>query len=226
MEDIEQNVKNLLSRIPETNSFGEKVTLVAAVKTQSVEAINRAICAGVTDIGDNHAQEFKDKYGEICGNPRRHFIGHLQTNKIKYLLGKVDLYHSLDRFPLAQELSFKGERAGISSNVLMQINIGNEESKSGFAFEEAEEQYSRIAALPALKICGLMAMLPETDDKKTLETLALKMRGLYDRLRAGNDNFKHLSMGMSGDWEICVECGSNMIRLGTAIFGARNYNLK
>jgi len=221
---IEQNVKNLLAEIPETNPFGEKITLVAAVKTRTAEEINRAICAGITDIGDNHAQEFKDKYDEIKGNPVRHFIGHLQTNKIKYLLGRVDLYHSVDRLPLAEELSRKGAGKGVISNILLQINIGCEESKGGFTLAEAETAYAAVKKLPNLKIVGLMAMLPESDDNEELKRLATQMRELYDKLRASDSNIQHLSMGMSGDWELCVQCGSNMIRLGTAIFGERNYN--
>ncbi len=101
MLKIEENVKNLLKEIPQTNPFGEKVTLVAAVKLQSPNDINRAISAGIKDIGDNHVQEFRDKFTEITPNVRRHFIGRLQTNKIKYLLGKVDLYHSVYRLNLA-----------------------------------------------------------------------------------------------------------------------------
>lgn len=221
---IEQNVKKLFEEIPQTNPFGEKVTLVAAVKTRTVEEINRAICAGITDIGDNHAQEFKDKYDGICGNPVRHFIGHLQTNKIKYLLGKVDLYHSVDRMSLAEELSKKSESKGVISNILLQINIGCEESKGGFELSEAENAYSAVKQLSNLKIVGLMSMLPDIDDENELKRLAASMRKLYDKLRASDSNMKHLSMGMSGDWKICIECGSNMIRLGTAIFGARDYN--
>ena len=221
---IEQNVKKLLENIPKTNPFGERVTLVAAVKMQSAESINRAICAGVTDIGDNHAQEFKEKFGEIYGKPTRHFIGHLQTNKIKYLLGKVDLYHSVDRLSLAQALDEKSARAGIISNVLLQINIGNEESKGGFPLSEALSAYGQVKALKSIKILGLMAMLPDTDDEATLRALATQMRTLYDAIKEKDENVRHLSMGMSGDWKLCIECGSNMIRLGTAIFGARNYN--
>ena len=221
---IEKNVKNLLAQLPQTNPFGEKVTLVGAVKLQSPEAINRAIYGGLRDIGDNHVQEFKEKYDLICGNPVRHFIGHLQTNKVKYLIGKVDLYHSLDRYDLAAELSKRGERAGVVSNVLLQINIGNEESKSGFDLSEADEAYSKIKELPALKIKGLMAMLPDTDDLNLLERLAKLMRAKFDELKAIDPDFEHLSMGMSGDYKLCIACGSNMIRLGTAIFGKRNYN--
>ena len=138
-----------------------------------------------------------------------------------YLLGKTDLYHSIDRMPLAEELSKKSAAAGITSDILIQINIGNEESKGGFALEEAESAYKKITALPALRVKGLMAMLPLSDDNALLYSLAAKMRGLYDMLRAQDDNFEYLSMGMSGDWQICVKAGSNMLRLGTSIFGKR-----
>ena len=221
---IEQNVKNLIEQIPETNPFGEKVTLVAAVKLQTADNINRAVAAGITDIGDNHVQEFRDKFDLIEGNPRRHFIGHLQTNKIKYLLGKVDLYHSVDRLPLAEELSKRSVNAGITSNILIQINIGDEDTKGGFSYGQAESAYQSIKALDGLKIKGLMAMLPFIDDVAELERLAKKMRTLYDNLKNADPNFEYLSMGMSGDWKLCVEAGSNMIRLGTSIFGERNYN--
>lgn len=221
---ISENVKKILTEVPEKNPFGEVVTVVAAVKTQHVSAINEAIAAGITDIGDNHVQEFRDKYAEICGSPRRHFIGHLQTNKIKYLLGKCDLYQSVDRLSLAEELSKKSVAGGVTSNILLQINAGNEESKGGFSFEEIDDMYAVIKDLPALKIEGIMAMLPFTDDQTLLRSLAKKVRGVYDRLKSSDNNFKYLSMGMSGDWKLCVECGSNMIRVGTTIFGARRYD--
>lgn len=220
---IENNVKNLLKNLTLTNPFGERVTLVAAVKLQSPDDINAAIAAGITDIGDNHVQEFRDKFDEIRGEPKRHFIGRLQTNKVKYLVGKVDLYHSVDRLNLAQVLSEKSEKAEVISNVLLQINIGNEESKGGFSLDEIDAAYAIIRALPAIKVTGLMAMLPDTDDKKLLYSLAEKMRQKYDYFREKDENFTHLSMGMSGDYELCISAGSNMIRLGTAIFGNRNY---
>lgn len=219
---IEENVKSVLAQIPEYNPYGEKITVVGAVKFQNVENINRAISAGLKDIGDNHVQEFKEKYELIQGSPRRHFIGHLQTNKVKYLIGKVDLYHSVDRLNLAEELSKRSASAVIVSQILLQVNIGSELSKSGFSLEEVESAYRQIKQLPALKIRGLMAMLPLTDDEKLLADLAKKMREKYEKLKAEDNNFEYLSMGMSGDWKICVEAGSNMLRLGTAIFGARN----
>lgn len=219
---IEENVKKLLAEVPEKNPFGEKVNIVAAVKLQTAETINRAISAGIRDIGDNHVQEFRDKYDAISGNPRRHFIGHLQTNKIKYLLGKVHLYHSVDRLNLAEELSKKSENAQITSDILLQINIGDQPTKGGFEYSEAEKALRIVKSLPALNVKGLMAMLPLSDDIRLLEKLAKDMRKLYDGLNDGS--FEYLSMGMSGDWKLCVEQGSNTVRLGTSIFGARNYN--
>lgn len=219
---IEENVKKLLGEI-DKNPFGEKVTLVAAVKTQTVDDINKAIAAGIRDIGDNHVQEFKDKYDGITGNPNRHFIGHLQTNKVKYLIGKTYLYQSVDRFELAEEISKRSERAGVTSDCLIQINIGNEETKGGFEYDDGPDAYKKISAMPALKVKGLMAMLPFTDDEDVLRPLAKKMRELFERLREMDSDIEFLSMGMSGDWKLCVECGSNMVRLGTSIFGARHY---
>lgn len=221
---IEENVKNLLESIPEHNPQGEKITLVAAIKTQTVENINRAIRAGIRDIGDNHAQEFRDKNDSILPEARRHFIGHLQTNKLKYLIGKVGLYQSIDRLEIAKALSEKSQKAGITSEILLQLNIGNEESKSGFDPDDAERAYLEVSSLKNLKITGLMAMLPESDDEALLRSLATRMRETYDNLNAKYGGFVHLSMGMSGDWKLCVECGSNMIRLGTAIFGPRHYD--
>jgi hypothetical protein len=220
---IKQNVQNLLGEIPQTNKYGEKVTLVAAVKMQTPEAINEAIEAGICHIGDNHVQEFKDKYDLISGNPTRHFIGHLQTNKVKYLIGKVDLYHSVDRLQLAEELSKRSANAGVISHILLQVNIGNEETKGGFELSQVQDAYAAISSLPALKIDGLMAMLPFIDDEDELKRLAMSMRQKYDQMKNAGADFKYLSMGMSGDWKLCVECGSNMIRIGTTIFGKRNY---
>lgn len=223
---IEENVEKLLAEIPVTNAFGEKVTLVAAVKTQTPEDINRAIRAGITDIGDNHVQEFKEKYDLIEGNPVRHFIGHLQTNKVKYLIGKVGLYHSLDRTELIEELAKRSERAGVVSPVLVQINIGNEETKSGFDVSQTQEVCKKVSSMSGLELKGLMAMLPESDDTVLLKSLATRMRREFEELKIAFPQVEYLSMGMSGDWRLCVECGSNMIRLGTAIFGARTYPVK
>lgn len=220
---IEENVKALLSALPERNPYGERITVVAAIKLQSIEDINRAIACGITQVGDNHVQEFKAKSPYFVGVDKHHFIGTLQTNKVKYLIGKVDLIHSVGRLSLAQEISKRSAINGLTTNVLLQINAGNEETKGGFAFDEIFAAYDEIKKLDGIKIKGIMAMLPfaETDD--VLRTLATKTRAVYDELKLNDPDFEYLSMGMSGDWKLCVECGSNMIRVGTTIFGARNY---
>ena len=225
MKDIEKNVKNLLNSLPEANPFGEKITLVGAVKTQTPEDIDAAVKAGICCIGDNRVQEFRDKYELISQPCERHFIGRLQTNKIKYLIGKIDLYHSVDRFDLADELSRLSERAGVSSDILLQVNIGREQSKGGFDIDEIDGVYEKVSKLCSLKVKGLMAMLPESEDKELLCSLAHMMRTAYDRLKSADKDICTLSMGMSGDYELCIGQGSNMIRLGTAIFGNRNYNV-
>ena len=220
---IEENVKALLPRLEKGNCFGEKVTLVAATKTRTVEEINRAINAGITDIGENRVQEFKDKFDGVIGG-NRHFIGHLQTNKVKYLIGKTDLYHSVDRDELVEELSKRSKKAGIVSNVLIQVNIGNEESKGGYPLDDAFSVFLRLRETEGLRVRGFMAMLPAQGTEETLSALCKKMRALYERAKKEDSSIDYLSMGMSGDWELCLKNGANMIRLGTAIFGERDYS--
>ncbi len=216
---IEENVKSLLSRLAAGNCFGEKVTLVAATKTRTPEEINRAISAGITDIGENKAQEFRDKYDLVRG-ARRHFIGRLQLNKVKYLIGKTFLIHSVDRDDLAEEISARSIRAGTVSDILLEVNVGAEESKGGYPLPEAYDAFQRLSALGGIRIKGFMAMLPIGGDA-LLGAKCDEMRALFDCCKAQSGAVEYLSLGMSGDWELCVAHGANMIRLGTAIFGER-----
>lgn len=218
---IAQNVKSYLQAIAGGNCFGEPVTLVAATKTRTPEEINEAIAAGITDIGENKVQEFRDKFDLIKG-VNRHFIGHLQTNKIKYLVGKTYLLQSLDRDELAEELSKRCVRANVTQDVLIEVNIGCEESKSGYPLEAAWAAYERIRRTNGLRVRGFMAMLPLAGDDAAKATLVDEMRALFDRARREDENIRFLSMGMSGDWELCLGHGANMIRLGTALFGERH----
>ena len=217
---IAENVKKVLAEIAGGNPFGEKITLVAATKTRTPDEINEAVAAGVTDTGENKVQEFTEKYAAVQG-VNRHFIGHLQTNKVKYLIGKTHLIHSLDRFELAEEIEKRAAKAEWTADCLLEVNVGSELSKSGFALEEAEDACKKMRLYPHIRVRGLMAMLPLTDDTAKLTALCKEMRALYDLLREGRENFDRLSMGMSGDWRLCVANGSNMIRLGTALFGPR-----
>ena len=219
---ISQNVKTLLDELRAGNGYGEPVTLVAATKTRTPEEINEAIAAGITDIGENKVQEFRDKFDAVQGG-NRHFIGHLQTNKIKYLVGRTYLIQSLDRDELAEELSKRCQRANVTQDVLIEVNIGCEESKSGYPLQEAWAAYERIRSTQGLRVRGFMAMLPLAGGEEELSALVKEMRALFERAKAQDENIRWLSMGMSGDWKLCLRHGANMIRLGTAIFGERHY---
>ena len=220
---IAERVASLKKEIEKGNPYQERVMLVAATKMQDVASINEAILAGVDAVAENKPQEFRDKNEFLLPCPR-HFIGHLQTNKVKYLIGKIELYHSCDREELAEEIARRSANAGIVSNVLLQINIGNEETKGGYAFEEAKEAYQRLSKKTGLRVKGFMAMLPISDDEVLLRVLVRKMRGLFEWAKEQSADVEYLSMGMSGDYALCVEEGSNMIRVGSTIFGRRNYD--
>ena len=219
---ITQRVKEIKEELKNGNSFGEKVLLVAATKMQDVSAINEAIIAGVDAVAENKPQEFRDKNALLSPCPR-HFIGHLQTNKIKYLIGKIDLYHSCDREELAMTLAKHSQNKGIISNILIQINIGDENTKGGYDYVDAQNVFLHLNAVEGLKVKGFMAMLPDVDDEETLRDLCKKMRRLFDWAKTQSKDVEFLSMGMSGDYKLCVEEGSNVIRLGSTIFGAREY---
>ena len=219
---IKENLEVIYKTLPKTNPFGEKVTLVAATKTRSVEEINEAISAGITDIGENKAQEFRDKYPEVLPC-RYHFFGRLQKNKIKYLIGKAFLIQSVDSIELAEEISRQSAAKNLVTDILLEVNLG-EEQKGGFPLSTVQKSYEAVKKLAAVRVCGLMTVLPETDDEKTLKEKCLQTRKIYDIIKSGDDNFNVLSMGMSGDYLLAIENGSNMVRIGTKIFGARHYS--
>ena len=215
-----EKLKEILDYTKKGNKFGEDITVVGATKYQSIETINEAIDLGLENIGENKADEFRDKCA-FYSPVKKHFIGHLQTNKIKYLIGKIDLYHSVDSIHLAEKLNEASQKLGIVSDVLIQVNIGREESKSGFDYDEIMSAYETIKNFSSLNVRGLMAMLPKSEDDDYLRSLAKKMRHAFDELKMKDENIKYLSMGMSHDYELCVQEGSNMIRVGSGIFGDR-----
>lgn len=220
------NLLSILKLIKNGNNLGEKITLVGATKTVPIETINEAIKLGLEVVAENRVQEFREKTDFIDKSARQHFIGHLQTNKVKYLVGKVDLIHSVDSVHLAVEIDKQARKLNVIQDVLMEVNIGGELSKSGINPENAFETAKEILSLDNVNLVGLMAMLPKSDDKEYLANLTIKMRSLLDRLKLINNNIRFLSMGMSGDYQIAIENGSNMIRLGSLLFGKRNYEVK
>ncbi len=222
----ENNFKKILSLTRLGNDKGEKITLVGASKTMTVEAINLAISLGLKVVAENKVQEFREKTNFIDKSARQHFIGHLQTNKVKYLVGKVEVIHSVDSLKLAEEISKQAKKLGVIQEILLEVNIGGEQSKSGVKFENVLSFAKDISKLENVKLSGLMAMLPNSQDEDYLASLCKKMRHVYDQLIHLGFDFRYLSVGMSGDYKIAIRNGSNTIRLGSAIFGNRNYGEK
>ena len=204
----------------------EDVLLVAVTKLHTPAEINEAIDAGVTDVGENKVQEILDKYDKV--KPVRwHLIGHLQTNKVKYIIDKVDLIHSVDSLHLAKEIDKRAAQHGKVMDILVQVNAADEESKFGVSSEEAEQLIADIAdQCPNVRIRGLMCIAPFLEDPNGCRPYFAEVKAIFDRHvgdPTGKTDFKYLSMGMSGDFEVAIEEGSNVIRVGTAIFGTRNY---
>lgn len=218
----EKALKDLLEFAKKGNCYGEKVTLVGATKTMDVDVINKAIGLGLSVVAENRVQEFNQK-NTLLSPVSQHFIGHLQTNKVKYLVGKVDLIHSVDSVKLATVISEIAQKKQTVQQILVEVNVGGELSKSGFSLDNTTSAIEEISKLSNLKIKGLMAMLPKTDDQQLKVQLVKNMRALFDKLKTKYTDFEYLSMGMSEDYVIAVQNGANMIRIGSLIFGKRNY---
>ena len=223
---LKNNVEKILLEIKNGNDLKEDITLVGATKTVSADIINQAVSYGLKVVAENRVQEFREKHNLIVGADQ-HFIGHLQTNKVKYLVGNVSLIHSVDSVRLAEEIDKQAKKINVVQNILIEVNVGGELSKSGFDFINAESGVKDISKnFSGVKVVGLMAMLPKSDDKDFLASLCKKMRALYEKLKKDGLPFSVLSMGMSSDYKIAINNGSNMIRVGRTIFGERNYGEK
>ncbi len=208
---------------------GEDITLIAVTKLHPVEEINEAIDCGVTDIGENKVQEVLNKY-EFVKPVRWHLIGHLQTNKVKYIIDKVDLIHSVDSLHLAQEIDKQASKIGRTMDILVQVNTADEDSKFGVSSDDAEQLIKDILDnCPNVHIRGIMCIAPFAEDPMDVKVYFDKAKEIYDecaKINHKNLDFKYLSMGMSGDFEVAILAGSNMVRVGTAIFGQRDYSKK
>lgn len=207
----------------------EDVLLCAVTKTRTAEEINQAIDAGITDIGENKVQEIMDKFDSV--KPVRwHLIGHLQTNKVKYIIDKVSMIHSVDSLHLAQEIDKRAAQHGITMDILIQVNSAQEESKFGISTDETEGMIRDILDnCPNIRIRGLMCIAPFAENPEDVRVYFAQVRKLYDEyssIEHKNLDFKYLSMGMSHDYEVAILEGSNLIRVGTAIFGERDYSKK
>ena len=220
---IEENLKRIREEIP------SGVELVAVSKFHPVEALREAYDAGQRCFGESRVQELVAKEKELPSDIRWHFIGHLQTNKVKQLIGKTSLIESVDSEKLLRLIDKESEKAGVVTNVLMQVHVAREETKFGFYPEELLKLFRQrgYETLTNTHICGVMGMASNTDDeqrvKADFKAIAEIYRCIADDKSLGLRGFDKLSMGMSGDWPLAVDEGANIIRIGTAIFGEREY---
>lgn len=230
-KEFDENYKLVLNKF---NSALEKcgksrddVILLAATKTVDIDTINYAISKGISFVGENKVQELLAKH-DALNDVHEHFIGHLQTNKVKDVIDKVEVIQSVDSIKLAREISKQAVKRGISMNILLEVNIGGEESKWGFKPNDVELAVREIAQLEGIKICGLMTIPPICETESEVRKYFRKMNKLFIDIRdkkIDNSSMTILSMGMSDDFDIAIEEGANLVRVGTALFGKRNYNI-
>ncbi len=207
------------------NEFQKNVELVAVSKTQSPAKIMELYNEGHRDFGENYVQELVEKYEALPKDIRWHFIGHLQSNKTKYIAPFIHLVQSVDSEKLLKEIDKQGKKVNRSIDCLLQVHISGEETKFGFDEEELHKLLGKVdlnTIYPNVRICGLMGMASFTDDEVKVKKEFASLQGLFAKHAGESDHFNILSMGMSADYMIALECGSNMVRIGSSLFGERS----
>jgi len=226
LETVRQNIATaakLSGRLP------EDVTLITVTKNFDVSYIDEAIDCGITDAGENRVQEMLSKIDVVKSNLNWHMIGHLQTNKVKYIVDKVKMIHSVDSVKLLSEINRESAKHNLICDVLLEVNISGEESKFGINPDTIYEMISEAKTMPNICVKGLMTVAPYVEDPNENRLFFSGIRELFNQIKkeqSGNINMQYLSMGMSGDYEVAIEEGSNMVRVGSAIFGKRDYSKK
>lgn len=226
METIKNNLEVINEKIKKAalkaNRNPQEIKLVAVTKTATIEQIKEAISAGVKIIGENKVQEAKEKYQILSADIEWHLVGHLQTNKVKYAIEIFDLIHSVDSIKLAKEIDRRSLQFGMITNVLVEVNVSGEETKYGIKSEEVEPFLKEISEFSRIKVRGLMTITPIAEDKEEVRPYFRKLRELSKEIKSKNiKNVKmdYLSMGMTDDFEVAIEEGANMVRIGRGIFG-------
>jgi len=224
VQNIKENLRIINENIEKSKKSEQEVTLVAVTKTIDIEKMAYLLDLGVHNFGENKVQELLGKYEVLPKTVKWHFIGHLQTNKVKYIIDKVCLIHSVDSVKLAEEINKCAKKAGIIMDILVQVNISSEESKFGIAKEEIDEFLEIISKLSNISVKGLMTMAPFSENPEENRLYFINMQKLLVDIRhksVNNIYMQFLSMGMTNDYQIAIEEGANMVRIGSAIFGAR-----
>ena len=227
---IKENLKQVLSIIEEAKKdspYHQDVTLVAVSKTHPAEDIQEAYDAGIRDFGENKVQELMTKIDVLPQDIRWHLIGHLQRNKVKYIIGRTYLIHSVDSLRLAEEIEKESAKHQVVTHILVQVNVSKEESKSGIETEQAIDLIRAISEMKHVQVDGLMTIAPEDENPENVRCYFRMLKKLslgIDALNIDNIFMNFLSMGMSGDFVVAINEGSNLVRIGTKIFGARDYS--
>ena len=231
--ELAQNYKtvkeNVTKACEQAGRSEQEVTLLAVSKTKPVDMLMDVYRAGARDFGENKVQELVDKIPQMPSDVRWHMIGHLQRNKVKYIVDKVYLIHSVDSLRLAEEISREAVKKQVEVNILIEVNAAGEESKFGVSVEETLPLIEEIAKLPAIHVEGLMTIAPYVDDPEETRPVFRKLKELSVDIAAkniNNVNMSVLSMGMTNDYQVAVEEGATMVRVGTGIFGERDYSIK
>ena len=225
LEEVEEKIAKACERAGRAR---EEVTLIAVSKTKPVEMLQEIYDEGIRDFGENKVQELTEKYEVMPKDMKWHMIGHLQRNKVKYIVDKVTLIHSVDSLRLAETISREAEKKGVTVPILIEVNIAGEESKFGVKPEEAEGLIREIAKLPSIAVKGLMTIAPYVENAEDNRVHFANLKKLCVDIKNKNiDNVSMniLSMGMTGDYEVAIEEGATMIRVGTGIFGKRDYTI-
>lgn len=232
MSNISENILSVKKNIEKSallsGRSADDVLLVAVTKTHGADMINEAIDCGITDIGENKVQEILEKYDHVKKGVRWHLIGHLQTNKVKYIIDKVSLIHSVDSIKLMDEIDRQAKKHNLVTDILIQINISGEETKFGIEPGQLNEFLYHASTLTNIRVLGLMTIAPKTNNSVTSRLHFDNIKAIYldnQEKMYDNVNMKYLSMGMSGDYEVAIECGANIVRVGSAIFGKRFYDI-
>ena len=230
-ETIKENLKEVELRIKAACTRAgrkrDEVTLIAVSKTKPVADMEIAMGEGIKVFGENKVQELTEKYEQLPKDIKWHLIGHLQTNKVKYIVDKAELIHSVDSFKLAEQIQKEAEKKNIVCKILIEVNAAKEESKFGVFEEDVIPLIKEISKLPNVQVCGLMTIAPNVDEAEKNRKYFRKLRQLNVDIKMKNiDNVTMdvLSMGMTGDYEVAIEEGATMVRVGTGIFGERNYS--
>lgn len=227
-ENLEQVQKNVCAACEKAGRNRNEVTLIAVSKTKPVEMLQEIYDCDVRDFGENKVQEMCDKMEVLPEDIHWHMIGHLQTNKVKYIVGKIALIHSVDSLKLANEIQKQAAKRDVTVDILVEVNIAEEESKFGIHKEETIELVREIAKLPNIRIKGLMTIAPFVENAEDNRLYFREIRQLSVDIKNQNiDNVSMdvLSMGMTGDYMVAIEEGATLVRVGTGIFGERNYNI-